>query len=334
MAKRRLTRRQTSHVQRIQQRRIDRANRRTKEEQQASESRQLGPEAVGQVIANFGASLIVESQDGVTLRCAPRANLELLVSGDRVVYQASTDTEGVVTALLPRDTVLTRPDFSGNPKPLAANINRIVVVAAVRPELDLFLLDRYLVASELAGTPAQIVVNKIDLADDSTIDSIRQRTAYFQSIGYPVLFASTKRDHGLDMLLAELADHTSIFVGQSGVGKSSLIKALLPDQEIRIGKLSAASGQGRHTTTSTMLYHLPSGGDLIDSPGVREFGLFETDAHRIAAGFVEFAAHMNRCRFRDCHHNAEPGCALRAAVDQGEIDPRRLESYHRIVGDS
>ncbi len=331
MAKRKLTRRQAGHVQRIQKRRLARAKQRAGELHQNLESDSLGPEEIGRVIANFGASLIVEDTAGHNLRCVPRANLELLVSGDRVVYQRTQNNEGVITALVPRDTVLTRPDFSGQPKPLASNIDRIVVVSAVRPELDLFLLDRYLVAAELMGVPPLVIVNKIDLADDEAMTAIRERVSTFRNIGYPVLFASTKRDHGLDELLAELVDHTNIFVGQSGVGKSSLIKALLPDQEIRIGNLSEASGQGRHTTTTTMLYHLPSGGDLIDSPGVREFGLFESDPQQIAAGFVEFASVLGHCRFRDCRHRAEPGCALREAVDTGTIDARRLESYHRIV---
>lgn len=332
MAKRRLTRRQTSHVKRIQQRRIARAKRRGRDSPGAMEAAPLGPETLGRVIANFGASLIVQGESGTTLRCVPRANLQLLVSGDRVVYQAAGETEGVVTALLPRDTVLERPDFSARPKPLAANIDRMVVVTAVQPELDLYLLDRYLVAAELAGTPPLILVNKTDLADHESLKSIRRRVSDYERMGYCVLFVSTKREHGLDELLADLSGHTCIFVGQSGVGKSSLIKALLPDREIRIGELSEASGQGRHTTTATMLYHLPSGGDLIDSPGVREFGLFETDPHRIADGFVEFSPYLGRCRFRDCHHNAEPGCALREGVRAGEITARRLESYHRIVG--
>lgn len=332
MPKRRLTRRQTSHVHRIQQRRLARARQRAEESHDSLNDQPLSQERIGRVIANFGASLVVENDIGESTRCVPRANLALLVSGDRVVYQTTPGGEGVVTALVPRETLLTRPDSSGQSKPLAANINRIVIVAAVQPEMDLFLLDRYLVAAELFAIPPLIIVNKIDLADADTLRHLRDQTRYFEEMGYPRRFVSTKREHGLDELFAELAGHTSIFVGQSGVGKSSLIKAVIPDQEIRIGTLSEASGQGRHTTTTTMLYHLPTGGEVIDSPGVREFGLFETDPQRIASGFQEFHSLLGKCRFRDCRHKAEPGCALRAAAEEGRIDPRRLESYHRIVG--
>ncbi|GAB4353642.1 MAG: small ribosomal subunit biogenesis GTPase RsgA [Gammaproteobacteria bacterium] len=333
MARRRLTRRQRDHVRRIQERRLARARQRAQSLHEAAENQPLGHEEVGRVIANFGASLIVENSRGEALRCVPRANLELLVCGDRVVFQTTPTGDGVVTALMPRDTLLTRPDSSGQPKPLAANIDRIVVVVAVQPKPDLFLLDRYLVAAELLAIPSLIIVNKIDLADEQARRQLEGKMRYFERLGYPWRFVSTRLEHGLDTLFAELADHTSIFVGQSGVGKSSLIKAVIPDREIRIGELSEASGQGRHTTTTTTLYHLPTGGEVIDSPGVREFGLQETDPLKIARGFVDMRPFIGQCRFRDCRHRGEPGCALREAAEAGKIDPRRLESYHRIVGD-
>ncbi len=327
MAQRRLTRRQAQHVKRIQERRVARAQARARATEHDTDNDRLGPEELGRVLANFGASLMVESANARVVRCTPRANLALIVSGDEVVMQRNDETEGVVTALLPRRTELGRPDFSGRLKPLAANIDRLVIVAALQPTLDTHLIDRYLAAAELLGAAPLLVINKIDLADTTQLDALKTQIAVYTQIGYPVIYASTKRAHGLDELSAALAGHVSILVGQSGVGKSSLIQALLPDQTIRIGKLSEASGQGRHTTTSTMLYHLPGGGDLIDSPGVREFGLYERDAQRVAEGFVELRPYLGHCRFRDCRHDAEPGCALRAAAQNGAIDARRLASY-------
>lgn len=330
MAARRLTRRQAQHVKRIQERRLARAGERARSSI-VPDTNALGAEEIGQVLANFGASLMVEDRAGAVLRCVPRANLDLAVSGDRVVFQRIDEHEGVATALVPRATELSRPDYSGRLKPLAANIDRLAVVAAVRPALDTHLVDRYLTAAELLGADPLLVLNKIDLAEEADLHNLRELVSVYEKIGYQVIYASTKLAHGLDELFEALAGHTSILVGQSGVGKSSLIKALLPDQAIRIGNLSRASGQGRHTTTSTMLYHLPTGGDLIDSPGVREFALYEKDPALLAEGFVEFRPLLGRCRFRDCRHEVEPGCALREAVAQGKIDARRLASYLALV---
>lgn len=331
MAARRLTRRQAQHVERIQERRLARAKQRAHPLDSSAGADQLGPEEIGLVLANFGASLVVEDTQGRTVRCVPRANLELVVSGDRVVIQHIDQQEGVVTALVPRRTELSRPDFSGRLKPLAANTDRMAVVTALQPALDAHLVDRYLAAAELSGIAPLIVVNKIDLAADRDLAALREQLAPYTRIGYPVIYASTQREHGLDELFHALAGHTGILVGQSGVGKSSLIKAMVPDQSIRIGALSQASGHGRHTTTSTMLYHLPTGGNLIDSPGVREFGLYEKDPTRLAEGFIEFRPFLGHCRFRNCGHEVEPGCALRAAVEQQRIDERRLASYRAIV---
>jgi ribosome biogenesis GTPase len=197
--------------------------------------------------------------------------------------------------------------------------------------LDLDLINRYLVAAELTDIPPAIVINKVDLLDAAARAGLEERLAVYVHIGYPLLYASTKEAHGLDTLRAQLRHKTSIFVGQSGVGKSSIIQSLLPEREIRVGALSEASGLGRHTTTSTVLYHFPDGGELIDSPGVRDFGLGHVDAQQIAQGFVDFRPFLGQCRFNDCAHAVEPGCALQAAVDNGELDRGRFESYHRIV---
>lgn len=291
----------------------------------------LGPERPGLLIANYGANLLIEA-DGRLVRCVARQHLGALVGGDRVVWQQTgASDEGVVVAVAPRKTILTRPDFSGELRPVAANIDQLFVVTAPRPGIQPVLIDRYLVAAETLGITPLIVVNKYDLVQGEDKNVLDAMLGIYSRIGYTLLFASTKTAHGLDAVIEQLRGKTSVLVGQSGVGKSSLIKALIPDCDVRVGELSAATGLGRHTTTATMLYHLPQGGDLIDSPGVREFGLWQLSPTAVAQGFVEFRAYLGHCRFGDCSHTAEPGCALRAALQRGEISPARFESYRQIV---
>lgn len=328
MARRRLTRRQREQIGLIQEQRRRRAARRA--ERQADSSDALGAERAGRVIANYGPELILEDAAGGLHRCSVRQNLGGLACGDRVVWQPTAFGDGVVVAVEPRRSLLTRPDYSGRPKLIAANMDQVGVVVAPRPALNEFLVDRYLVAVEAIGVAALIVFNKVDLPDPATRAELEARLDVYRRIGYPVLPASTKTEHGLDALQARLAGHISILVGQSGVGKSSLIQALLPDREIRIQAVSEATGMGTHATTTATLYHLPGGGDLIDSPGIRSFELGELALEDLDRGFREFAPYLGRCRFSNCGHTVEPGCALQAAVAQREIDARRLASYHQL----
>lgn len=331
MSKRQLTRRQAWRAEKIQEERLARSQKKVGKIQQALGAGELGPEQQGRVITRFGPSVDVEDSHGIVHRCLLRQNLPSLVCGDRVVWQAGPEQTGVVVALIPRESLLTRPDAHNQPKPVAANISQILIVAAPQPALDLDLVNRYLVAAELTAIPPVLVINKIDLLDDKAFAKLQQRLAVYARIGYPVIYASTKRAEGLAELRRQLKDHTSIFVGQSGVGKSSLIQALLPHHELRIGALSESSGLGRHTTTSTVLYHFPEGGELIDSPGVRDFGLGRVTPTQVAEGFVEFGPFLGQCRFNDCRHTVEPGCALQAAVERGDIDAARFDSFLRIA---
>lgn len=327
MARRKLTRQQAQRIRTQQERRRQRA---AGSEPQNNDST-LGPEQDGLVIAHHGASLLVEDAQGTAMRCSARQNLGALACGDRVVWQQVADTDtGVVVAVQPRSSVLARPDASGRERPLAANLDRIFVVAAAFPEPSEYLIDRYLVAAELTGIHAAIVLNKMDLPQPGALQALRQRLAVYETIGYPVLYTSVRREHGLDTLKETLAQHTSILVGQSGVGKSSLVKALLPDRDVRIGSLSGTR-LGRHTTTTAVLYHLPDGGDLIDSPGVRDFAVWHMEPARIIAGFREFAPLIGQCKFGDCRHRQEPECAVQQAAADGRIDPRRLHSYLQIM---
>jgi ribosome biogenesis GTPase len=331
MAKRKLNRRQQWRIDKIQAERRKRAEReQSTGDTSVQNDQHLGPEQEGLVVANFGASVELEDSNARPLRCQLRQNLPQLVVGDRVVWQ-STGEGGVVTALLPRRTELARPDSLGGLRPVAANIDQILVVAAPAPLYSPELIDQYLAAAELTGITPVLLFNKIDLIAADNREDVELLLASYRAIGYTVLTASCKASHGLDAVTDALRDKTSVFVGQSGVGKSSLVKALLPEQAIDIGKLSEQSGLGRHTTSTSRLYHLPDGGQIIDSPGVREFRLWPMDESELLHGFREFVPYLGQCKFRDCKHRQEPGCALREAVRSGRIDARRLASYHRIA---
>ncbi|HHH47729.1 MAG TPA: small ribosomal subunit biogenesis GTPase RsgA [Gammaproteobacteria bacterium] len=331
MAKRKLNRRQAWRAEKVQQERRARAEKKSAKLSRELEGSELGPEQPGRIITRFGASVDLEDSEGKVHRCLLRQNLPPLVCGDRVIWQQASTGNGVVVAMEPRKTLLERPNADGQLKPVAANIDQIIVVAAPLPALDLGLIDRYLVAAELTGIPPVLLINKVDLLDDGLLDWMRERVAVYSEVGYPVLFASTYQEQGLEALKERLKDHTSIFVGQSGVGKSSLINALMPGQDIRVGELSDASGLGKHTTTTTVLYHFPEGGELIDSPGVRAFGLDHATRNQIADGFVEFRPYLGQCKFNDCRHTVEPGCAIQAAIEEGAIQPERFKSYLQIV---
>ncbi len=341
MAKRKLNRRQQWRIQKIQQERLARAQ---KKQTQLADSLEHLDETLyhGLVISHFGATLDIEDQDSQQIiRCALRQNIEPIVCGDQVVWQRIKDLpdseqiQGVVTALQARKNVLARPDFSGQMKPVAANIDQILIVTSVVPELNEGLVDRYLVAAELSGINAVLVLNKIDILTEEQKKLLTQRISVYQEIGYSVIYTSAKTQHGLDSLYQQLSNQSSVFVGQSGVGKSSLINALLPEAQIKEGEVSESTRKGIHTTSVSRLYHLNNKqvnhAIVIDSPGVREFGLWDINKNQVIHGFRELEEHAQYCRFRDCKHLNEPGCGVLDAVKEGKISPPRFESYHRIM---
>lgn len=291
------------------------------------------PEQEGVVVANYGSFLDVESKEGKIHRCVARRNLGVVVCGDRVIWRENHRGNGVVERFLERRTLLSRPDSCGRIKPVAANIDRIIVVTAPSPGINDDLIDHYLVAAEHTGITPLLLINKMDLLSEQELVDLKRRLSGYPKIGYQMIFASTKKQRGLDDLLSVIRGKNSVFSGESGVGKSSLINALLPGINARVAELSQASGKGVHTTTTARLYRLPQGGGVIDSPGVREFGLGKMSLAEIARGFVEFRRFDGQCRFRDCTHRTEPQCAVLAAVEREEIDRRRLESYYRMVSE-
>jgi len=337
MSKRKLTRKQAWRIEKIQQERTARAKKREDNTQQAAIEGKLGPEQQGLVIAHYGTQVAIESSalPGTVRRCHLRTHLGSLVTGDHVIWRDSTDsdtdtTHGVVVAVLPRTSALSRPDPYGEMKTIAANIDRIMVVIAPLPKPENQLIDRYLVAAEALDIRPVIVFNKWDLVDDSNRDNIDELIQLYRGLGYELINASTTAGQGLEQLADYLKQVTSVFVGQSGVGKSSLVNALLPDANIAVGAISEATQKGTHTTTTAKLFHLPQGGQLIDSPGIREFGLWHMSAAEILEGFIELRPFIGHCRFRDCRHQQEPGCAIIKAYEQGIIGDKRMASYRHL----
>lgn len=291
----------------------------------------------GLIIAHYGSQLEVKGTDGEHInevwRCHLRSNLEALVTGDTVVWQAdNTNKIGVVTALLPRNSLLTRPDAYQKVKPVAANISLILIVIAPLPTPSTDLIDRYLVACDSVGIPALLILNKSDLLNDGNRDELHHMLAEYRALGYDSLELSCFGD--LSALAAQIQDKTVVFVGQSGVGKSSLVNVLLPHALQRVNEISDNSQLGQHTTTTTRLFPMTNGGALIDSPGIREFGVWHLNEQQIQQGFIEFRPLYGTCRFRNCSHQSEPNCAIKLAAEQGQILPRRLASLNRMLAES
>ena len=335
MSKRKLTRHQKWRIEKVQSEKAARSERKEQDITQQQQSGQLGVEQPGLVIAHYGQQIDIEalegSASGQIYRCHVRANLDSLVTGDRVIWRAGTDQSGVVEARLERSSLLQRPDNYGQLKPVAANIDRIIIVVATEPTPHTNLIDRYLVAAETLDIQPTLLFNKSDLIDEGNKQAIDALCQSYQDLGYEVLKASA---HELALsestLITWLQHFTSVFVGQSGVGKSSLIRSLLGDQTIKVGELSEQSRKGMHTTTTAKLFHLPGGGNIVDSPGIREFGLWHINEQQLIEGFVEFRALLGQCRFRDCKHLNEPRCAILNAFHEGKISATRMDSYQRI----
>ena len=334
MTKRKLTQNQQRRIQSNNDKTLSRHQRKNKKDIDWQDE-MLGETQDGVVVTRYAMHADVEDAQGEIFRCNLRRTIANVVVGDRVVWRQGHEKlqgiSGVIEAVMPRKNELSRPDYYDGLKVMAANIDRIIIVSSVLPALSLNIIDRYLVICETAAIPAVIVLNKTDLLSEGELQQAQRQLDIYSAIGYQTLMISAQSGKNMEKLTALLAQGTSIFVGQSGVGKSSLINHILPDVNAQIGAISETSGLGQHTTTSSRLYHLPQGGDLIDSPGIREFGLWHLEAEQITKGYREFQPYLGTCKFRDCKHLHDPECALREAVEQGKIHPLRFENYHRLL---
>ena len=274
----------------------------------------------GLVVSHQGGQLLVELESATTIECKIKSNLGTIVCGDRVAIETTAQRQHRVVGILERDNLLQRVDGFGQVRSVAANISQLFVCLAVSPEPNLFLLDQYLLSAEQQQIEARILLNKIDLATTRE-DPFGLRQIY-QPLGYQQIDTSVVSGAGME---------ESVLSGVSGVGKSSLTSWLLPREKIKIASISEANEEGRHTTRASRLYHLPGGGDLIDTPGVRGFSPFIDDSRPLALGFREIREIGDGCRFHNCLHRNEPKCAVIEAVDSGMITESRYQNYLKML---
>jgi len=282
----------------------------------------------GLVVAAYGRHYAVELSGSELLQCYPRGKRNAFACGDIVDIERSGDKQGTIRAVHPRTSLLYRSDRFRQ-KIIAANVTQVAVVVAAEPAFNEDLLMRCLIACEQQQIKALIILNKIDLVDESARTAIQ--LALYGELGYPVIPLCAKKD--ISPLQSALGGHRNVVVGQSGMGKSTIVNALIPHAQARTAEISQALDSGKHTTTSAQLYHLDAKTTVIDSPGLQTFGLMHVSQPELVACFREFKPFLGHCRFDDCRHTVEPGCAVIAAVERKEIDRRRWDAYRALAAE-
>lgn len=282
----------------------------------------------GLVVSHLGQGIAVEAEDGGIHICQTRRQLGELAVGDRVIWSQEPNQQGRIEQVHPRTSTLSRPAHAGKTRVVAANLSQVVVVIAPEPEPDWLLVDQYLAVCEFRDLDAILVLNKSDLSAGNS--AIEREIVAYESVGYECLKLSAKTQLGIETLREKLNHNSSMLSGQSGVGKSSLTNALLPDRQLRTREISKKAGLGRHTTTAATLFHLPHGGYFIDSPGVSVFGLAGMNLQDLANGYREIRQFSQSCLFNDCRHIQDKGCAVREALETGEIQESRYNRYLKL----
>lgn len=289
----------------------------------------------GRVLAVHGLTSVVEAEDGATYRCAVRRLLKTLstdqrhvvASGDRVLFRPADNREGIIERIEPRHGILSR-GTRGRQHVLVANVDQLVIVgSAAEPYLKPNLIDRFLVSAEQGRLRPVICINKIDLVDPASLEPL---AGVYGRMGYRVLLVSARTGCGIDRLRRALAGRQSVVSGQSGVGKSSLLNAIQPGLGLAVAEVSAESQKGRHTTTTARLFPLDAGGYVVDTPGIRQFQLWDIAPEEVAGLYRDLRPFVSRCDFPDCTHTHEAGCAVKNAVADGWLDARRYESYCQL----
>ena len=280
----------------------------------------------GLVIAHLGQGIAVEYDQKIIL-CQTLRRLDTIAVGDKVLWSLSSSDQGRIEEILPRRSLLERPSRNGKTRPVAANIDTVFIVFAVEPNCDFLLIDQYLAVCENRNIDVALVLNKTDLPQTAIIE---KELLDYKKLGYPLYRVSALGSSNIDELKNVLKGQVSMLAGQSGVGKSSLTNAIIPDKDIKTNTVSATTKHGRHTTTATTLYHLTDGGYLIDSPGVAIFGLAGLSEHQLAYGYREFQTHIDNCQFNDCRHLKDKVFAVVAAVDNGDISKTRYDRFLKL----
>ncbi|MDP8985812.1 MAG: ribosome small subunit-dependent GTPase A [Pseudomonadota bacterium] len=290
-----------------------------------------GTAGSGVVLASYGRGVLVQTDVAMSatapaLRCSLRGRKQRIVCGDRITWSYRQANDGAsVDSIEPRRNLIERIDLRGRAEPVAANIDRLAIVVATEPVPDWFLVDRYWAGARLKDIATLLIVNKSDLG----VDGLRPELETYASLGLPCLQISSQSGSGIDGLRAALAGSVTLLVGQSGVGKSSIVNTLAPHAAAQTAELTR-DAEGRHTTTTARRYRLGADAAIIDAPGVRDFAPPASLVRAAERGFVEIHEHSAACRFNDCRHMEEPGCAVRAAIASGAIAARRYESYRRL----